>query len=460
MSKPNSPPKETKGLPQSIDAERFVLGAILINGSNYSKSADALRPEDFSLEKHRRIYHRIGDLYERGEHIDRVTLINELRRHDELEIADGMAYIVSLDDGMPDAPNVESYVRIVKQKSSLRRAIHVARDLARRCMDESEGVEHILRSASTEITKLEIDSGNQVRAMNPREILEAHPGGISGFMASATAPGLMCGFRNLDELLLGFKPGDVYVVAGITGSGKSAFAANVATGMAKAGHPGLYIPIEMTREQMLTRLISSEGDVPLKALLKGDMMEDQERKAHAGLRRILDLPLYFEDTPSLTPLQMAARVDRAVIEHSIKFVVLDYLQILDLASTKELRFDNENTAITYASRTCKKLAMKHKIPFIVLSQLRRAQGGEKQYDRPKRSELRGSGSIENDASVIIFTHREEMGKPGRPELRGKATIIIDKNRMGATKDLEFEFKGSRVRFEDTADPPFEDPEDS
>lgn len=438
---------ETKGLPANPDAERMVLGSILLDDSWLSKAAADLRPDDFSLDKHRRILTRMQELHERGERVDRVTVANELLRYNELETCDGLSYLVSLDDNLPQVVNLGSYVNIIKDKAALRRIIYLSQKTMQLAMAGEHPPAQILHQLGTKVAQYEVKHGGHSPLMTIREAFDA-AGGLGSFL-TAIKMGLPTGFQQIDNLIMGLQPAGQYVIAGHTGSGKTALAQNIAVNLARAGYPGAIFSIEMSRQLLIARSLCSEARVPLKAYIRGDMDRDQRAAINKAAVELADLPLYIDETPGLTITELAMRVNRAVTEKKIKFFVLDYLQLLDWQSDKDLRFRTEYDAVTYASKSCRLLARRHDLASIILSQLSRPADKRKPEERPKLADLRMSGQIEQDAFAVLFVYRPELYQPGKTDLRGVAEIIVGKGRMGGGgKVAHLVYQGRFTRFED------------
>ncbi len=443
---------QSMGLPSNVDAERFILGSIMLDTRFFANCATFLKPEDFTLEKHRRIYRRMAGIHERGEHIDRVVVANELMVFGELESVGGLSYLASLDEGLPAVPSIDSYIAIVREKSALRRVILLSQRATSAAMLQETPSVKLLQDLGRTITRMQVTSGVQSTLQNPLEIMEGFPGGVAAFLENSIKPGIPTGFAGIDEKIMGMHMGGQYVIAGSTGSGKSAFSSNIAVNMAKAGIPVAVFSLEMSKELLIARAICAEAEVPLKGYVRGNLMSDQRQKVLLSAAKITELPLYIDDTAGLTISELYARVGRAVSEKKVKVFVLDYLQILDYQADKEMKFRTEYEAVTYASRTCRLLARNHGIVSIVLSQLSRPADKRKQADKPTLNDLRSSGSIEQDAVAVMLIWRPELYAPGKDELRGKAEILIRKSRMGEPGTVNLEFKGRYTKFVDTGEP--------
>jgi len=446
-----------KGLPTNVDAERFVLGSILLDDSFYIQAAGSLEPEDFSLEKHRRIFKRMGDLHERSEKIDRITVANELMKANELEACDGLSYLVSLDDGLPQLPNVDSYIRIVKDKSVLRRIILASQHMINRCLLDAEEPDEILAGAEETLLKLgeqRVKSG----LLNAEQILRDYEGGINAFLdPSKRIKGLSTGFTKLDEYTGGLHGGDLVIVAGRPSMGKTALALNIAQHVSlKLKQTAAVFSLEMSKESLLTRMLCSAARVDSQRFRAGYLTQEERRKLNQALHELVESPLYIDDTPGLHLMDMHAKLRRLQSERQhIGLVVVDYLQLM----SGQGRFENRNQEVSALSRGMKLLAKELNVPMMVLSQLSRAVETRQGDHRPQLSDLRESGSIEQDADVVGFIFREEVYHRDREDLRGLAELIVAKQRNGPVGTVNLVFLHSQTKFENRAEDTGEGPED-
>ncbi len=434
-----------KGLPVNLDAERYVLGSILIDETAYVQVAGILESEDFSLEKHRRIFLRMNELHERGERIDRVTLANELIRHNQLESVDGISYLVSLDDGLPAIANLESYVRIVKEKSLLRRIIFASQKLINRCLVGDEQAGSILAEAEEGFLRLgESRDGNALA--RPGQIIEEFQGGLTAFLdPSKRIKGTGTGFRKFDEMTGGLHEGELIIIAARPSMGKTALAMNIAQHVTGGESPrtAAVFSLEMSKESLLTRMICAGARVDQQKFRMGYLGQDERRRLQMSATDLVEAPLFIDDTASVNLLDMHAKLRRVKAEHGLGLVVVDYLQLM----TGRGRFENRNVEVSSISRGLKLLAKELRVPFIVLSQLSRATETRVGDHRPQLSDLRESGSIEQDADLVGFIFREEVYKPDREDLRGLAELIIAKQRNGPTGKVKLVFLREYTKFE-------------
>ena len=417
-----------RGLPTNLDAERFVLGSILLDDSFYIQAASALESDDFSLEKHRRIFRRMGDVSERGERIDRVTVANELMKFNELEACDGLSYLVSLDDGLPQISNIDSYVRIVKDKSVLRRIIFASQHMMNRCLAGEEDPDQILAGAEETLLKLG-EARVKAGLDSAGHILNNYEGGLSAFLdPSKRIKGISTGFARFDELTGGLHGGDLFILAGRPSMGKTALALNIAQHVAlKLKQTVAVFSLEMSKESLLTRMLCSTARVDSQKFRGGYLSQDERRRLGHGVNELAEAPLWIDDTAGLHLMDMHAKLRRLQTERKeLKLVIVDYLQLM----TGRGRFENRNQEVTALSRGMKLLAKELNVPMLVLSQLSRAPETRQGDHRPQLSDLRESGSIEQDADVVAFIFREEIYHKDREDLKGLAELIIAKQRNG------------------------------
>ena len=445
-----------KGLPTNVDAERFVLGSIMLDDSLYIQAAGELEPDDFSLDKHRRIFRRMGELQERGETIDRITIANELMKFNELEACDGITYLVSLDDGLPQIPNLDAYIRIVKDKAVLRRIIFASQHMMNRALLGEEEPDEILSGAEETLLKLgeaRVKSG----LLDPGQILQDYEGGINAFLdPSKRIKGISTGFAKFDEFTGGLHGGDLCIVAARPSMGKTALALNIAQHVAlKLKQTVAIFSLEMSRESLLTRMLCSAARVDSQRFRAGYLTQEERRKLNHALHELVEAPLYIDDTPGIHMMDIHAKLRRLQAERKLGLVIVDYLQLMGARG----RFENRNQEVSALSRGMKMLAKEMNVPLMVLSQLSRAVETRQGDHRPQLSDLRESGSIEQDADVVGFIFREEVYHREREDLRGLAELIIAKQRNGPVGTVNLVFLHAQTKFENRAEDTGELPEE-
>src|SRR5580700_6480019 len=440
----------TKGLPANLDAERFVLGSILLNDTVYLQVAGAVEPQDFSLEKHRRIFSRMKDLYDRGVNIDRVTMAEELMKQGQLESIDGLAYLVSLDDGLPEISNLDSYVRIVKDKATLRKLIFSAQKVIDRCLIGEEEPDEILAAAEESLLKLG-EGRTRDELASPASIVEKFPGGVNAFLdPSQRLRGLSTGFAKFDEMTGGLHGGELFILAARPSMGKTALAMNIAQHVST--HPKMRKPVavfslEMSSSSLLTRLLCAAARVDQHKFRAGFLNADERRKLQVALGDLTEAPLFLDDTPGVNLMDVHSKLRRMKNEHGLSLVVVDYLQLM----SNRGRSENRNQEVSALSRGLKLMAKDLDVPFLVLSQLSRASETRVGDHKPQLSDLRDSGSIEQDADLVAFIFREEIYKRDREDVKGLADLIIAKQRNGPIGTVPLRFLGQYTRFENRAE---------
>jgi len=435
-----------KGLPSNIDAEKFVLGAILLDDANFVQVAGYLDADDFSLEKHRRIFSRMHDLSERGERIDRVTVANELMKQNQLESVDGLSYLVSLDDGLPQIFALDSYVKIVKDKSVMRRIVFASQKLIDRCLLGQEEPDDILAGAEETLLKLGESRSTQT-LLNTQQILANYEGGINVFLdPSKRIKGTSTGFYKFDEMTAGMHEGELIILAARPAMGKTALALNIAHHVATSVQDPKTVAVfslEMSADSLLTRMMCAASLVDQQKFRAGYLNQDERRRLQMELGRLVQAPLYLDDTSGTNLMDVHATLRRLKAEQGLGLVIIDYLQLMSSRG----RSENRNQEVSAISRGLKLMAKEMRVPFLVLSQLSRAPETRPGDHRPQLSDLRESGSIEQDADLVMFIYREEVYNRDREDLKGQAKLIVAKQRNGPIGDVNLVFIHHATKFE-------------
>jgi len=436
-----------KGLPSNVDAERFVLGSILLNDNLYAQAAGNLVPGDFSIEKHRRIFARMAVLQARGERIDRVTVANELLRYHELESCDGLSYLVSLDDGLPQILNLDAYIRIVKDKAVLRRIVFASQHLMNRCLLGEESLPEILAGAEETLLTLS-ESRTHNGLVTSRQIIDEYPGGLNAFLdPSKRVKGVGTGFTKLDEKTGGLHAGDLCVLAARPSMGKTALALNIAHHVAtRARQTVVMFSLEMSKESLLTRMLCAAARVDSQKFRAGYLNGEERQKLQTAASALVEAPLWIDDTAGIHLMDIHAKLRPTKAEHGLGLVIVDYLQLMSGRG----RFENRNQEISAISRGLKLLAKELDVPLLVLSQLNRAPETRPGDHRPQLSDLRESGAIEQDADLVAFLFREEVYRPNDESLRGGAELILAKQRNGPVGTIPLVFLRVFTKFENRA----------
>src|SRR5690348_2159354 len=398
-----------RGLPASAEAERAILGAILLDNSSYPQAAEFLRAEDFSLDSHRRIYLRMMELAETGRAIDFVTLTEQLGQHKEIESVGGVAYVTSLTDGLPRVKNIEQYVRIVKDKALLRGLIHAATSAIQKAYEQEAPAEEIVDSAESEIFKVAEQRIGQ-GFMGIPEIVKQSFGSIDKlYEQGQRITGLETHFEDLDGMTSGLQKSDLVIIAARPSMGKTAFAINIAENAAVRGGKVVGVfSLEMSREALVLRMLSSQAHVDSHKLRTGFLSREDRQKLVSALNSLAEARIFIDDTPGISLTEMRAKARRLMQQNDGKLdlIVVDYLQLMSGGGGK--RYENRTQEVSAVSRGLKALAKELRVPVIALSQLSRApESRGKGEQRPQLSDLRESGSIEQDADVVAFIFREE-----------------------------------------------------
>jgi replicative DNA helicase len=441
-----------RGMPASIEAERSILGAILLDNLAYNEAAETLKADDFYLDSHRRLFNRIMDLMETGRPVDIITLTEELSKKKEVESIGGVAYIASLTDGLPRRPSIAQYVRIVRDKALLRSLIHACSAAMARAADQADPAEEIIDAAESAIFQISENRIGQGFLGIP-EIVKQSFGSIDAlYERGQRITGLETYYEKLDDMTSGLQPSDLIIIAARPSMGKTAFAINIAENAAVRGGKivGVF-SLEMSREALVLRMLSSQARVDSHKLRSGFLSRDDRQKLVSGLNALAEAKIFIDDTPGISLTEMRAKARRLSQQNDGKLdlIVVDYLQLMSGGGGK--RYENRTQEVSAVSRGLKALAKELRVPVIALSQLSRApESRGKGEQRPQLSDLRESGSIEQDADVVAFIFREEyyMRKDEiPPEVEGVAEIIIAKQRNGPTGSVKLAFLKNSTRFE-------------
>ncbi len=449
-----------RGLPASPDAERSILGAILLDNGHYNEAAEKIRSDDFSLDSHRRIFGRMAELMDAGRAVDIVTLVEELARRKEVESVGGVAYIASLTEGLPRRLNIEEYVRIVKDKSLLRQLIGICGTAMTQAADQTEEALEVLNSAESAL--LEVSERGITRGFaGIPEIVREHFGTIDAiWKLKRDVTGLATHYKDFDSMTSGLQPAELVIIAARPSMGKTAWAINIAQNAAvKDGKVVGIFSLEMSKESLLRRMLASQAFVNMKKIQTGFIGRDDQEKLIEASEKLTESKLFIDDTPGISLTEMRAKARRLRQQAgSLDLIVVDYLQLMSASiqgGAGSKRHENRTQEVSAVSRGLKALAKEMRVPVIALSQLSRAseqRGGDK---KPMLSDLRESGSIEQDADVVAFIHREsyynkdENGEPDE-ESKGKAEIIIAKQRNGPTGSVHLAYLPEFTRFENLA----------
>jgi replicative DNA helicase len=443
----------TDGLPSSVHTEVAILGAMLLDGVAISDATAKLKGEDFSLDSHQKVYRAIVDLMSKGQGIDYLTVQEELARRRELDSVGGPAYLAYLTEGIPRNFNIESYVRIVKDKSLLRQLMSIFHDGGIRAADQSEDAITVLGDVEALLADV-ADSAIQRGLAGVGEIVASSFGSIDAlYEQGREVTGLATRYTLFDKMTSGLQDSELIIIAARPSMGKTAWAINIAQNAAV--HDGKVVAVfslEMSKESLLRRMLASEALVGSRKLQTGTMLRDDRDKLVKALERLMESKMFIDDTPGISLPEMRAKARRLKQqEGALDLIVIDYLQLMQGTNTTGKKgFENRTQEVSSISRGLKALAKEMKVPVLALSQLSRGseqRGGDK---KPLLSDLRESGSIEQDADVVAFIHREEYYDRENEDVKGKAEIIIAKQRNGPTGSIELAYLADFTRFENLA----------
>jgi replicative DNA helicase len=436
-----------KAPPHSLEAERSILGGILVNIQNLSVILSVLSPEDFYKDAHRRILDKIILLVDKGLPVDLLSLTEALQRDSLLEDVGGASYLASLMDGVPRSLNVSYHAQVVKEKALLRRLIASSMRIMTSSYEEQDEPDAILDQAQSAI----IDVAEQRTKMGFVPMGKLVPSTLEALEAMAQRrdfiTGVPSGFKDLDEITTGFHKGEFVVVAARPSMGKTALCLNIAqhVGLHTESAAGFF-SMEMSLEQLAIRMLCADSMVDLQKIRKGLISSRDMEKIRLSAEALAPARIYLDETAGLTVLEMKAKARRLKIEGNLDILFLDYMQLMRTSQ----RFENRNQEMSYISRSMKELAKELQIPVVGISQLSRAPEKGRKEPRPILSDLRESGAIEQDADVVIFIYRPEVyiknDEEEKASVKGLAEVDVAKQRNGPTDTTKLVFFEKYTRF--------------
>jgi replicative DNA helicase len=435
--------------PTSVHAEMTILGAMLVEPVAIIDATMLLKTDDFALDSHRKIYDAMLHLVEVGYAVDIVTVTDYLSKKKELDSVGGLPYLASLSEGLPRKLSIESYVRIVRDKSLMRQLLTVcdmgmieASDQSREALDVLNQVtgrlteisEHAVTGGFSDIAAIVKDSFGSIDAL---------------YEQGREVTGLATHYIEFDRMTSGLQESELIIIAARPSMGKTAWAINIAENAAvRGGKVVAVFSLEMSKASLLRRMLASQALVNSKAIQTGMLMREDRAKLINGLEKLMESKIFIDDTPGITLAEMRAKARRLKQQQGqLDLIVIDYLQLMTGSSSNAKGFENRTQEVSAISRGLKALAKEMRVPVVALSQLSRAseqRGGDK---KPLLSDLRESGSIEQDADVVCFIHREEYYDRENEDLKGKAEIIIAKQRNGPTGNVHLAYLADYTRFE-------------
>jgi replicative DNA helicase len=444
---------ESSGLPSSVHTEIAILGAMLLDSVAVSDATAKLRPEDFSLDSHQRVYRVMIDLMARGHGVDYVTVQEELGKRRELDSVGGPAYLAFLTEGIPRNLNIESYVQIVKDKSLLRQLMSIFHEAKGRASDQSEDAISVLGDVEAQLAEV-ADSAIQRGLSGIAEIVSNSFGSIDKlYEQGREITGLATHYTEFDRMTSGLQESELIIIAARPSMGKTAWAINIAQNAAVHGGKVVAIfSLEMSKESLLRRMLASEALVNSRKIQTGFLPKEDKGKLLAALERLMESKMFVDDTPGISLAEMRAKCRRLKQQEGrLDLIMVDYLQLMTGSNpTGKKGFENRTQEVSSISRGLKALAKEMKVPLIALSQLSRGSEQRTGDKKPLLSDLRESGSIEQDADVVAFIHREEYYDRENEDVKGKAEIIIAKQRNGPTGSVNLAYLADYTRFENLA----------
>ncbi|MDD5177368.1 MAG: replicative DNA helicase [Sterolibacterium sp.] len=428
--------------PHSIEAEQSLIGGLLLDARAWDRIADVVGADDFYRDDHRRIFRHISLLAGVGKAADVVTVFESIEKHNEVEQAGGLAYLSEIANNTASAANIRRYAEIVHERAVLRRLVVVGEEIAASAFNPAgKDVRKLLDQAESKLLELAEHGPNTSEPSSITEVLSSVAEQIQArYDRDGEISGLPTGLADLDAMLDGLKGGDLIVIAGRPSMGKTALAINIAENVALAGKPALVFSLEMGDTQLATRSLSSLGGINGKRLASGRMNNDDWDRMTAAIGRLYQVPLYIDQSASLSVSQMRIRARRQMRKTGLALVVIDYLQLMRGEG------NNRNEELGDITRGLKLMARDLDVPVILLSQLSR-KCEERMDKRPMLSDLRESGAIEQDADVVAMIYRDDYYNPGSP-YAGLAEVLVRKNRMGECGNVQLVFQPEFSRFRD------------
>ncbi len=439
--------------PQALEAEQSVLGGLLLDNRRWDEVTELIAADDFYSHTHREIFRAVVALCEENHPADVVTVAERLEQDGRLDAVGGLAYLGTLARNTPSAGNLTAYARIVRERAILRNLIGAANDIVERAYrPEGRSPGEILDHAEQVIFEISSrDSRRRTGFMPIKGLLTQAIDRIEElFQSDSPLTGVPTGFSRLDEMTSGLQPSDLIIIAGRPSMGKTSLAMNIAENAAVGSRlPVAVFSMEMPGQQLAMRMIASLGRINAHRIRTGKLSDDDWARLTSAVGLLNEAPIFVDDTPAMTPLELRSRARRIHREHGLGLLVVDYLQLMQATESTE----NRATEISNITRSLKILAKELNVPLIAMSQLNRSLES-RPNKRPVMSDLRESGAIEQDADVIVFIYRDEVYNEDSPD-KGTAEIIVGKQRNGPIGTVRLTFLGEYTRFENYASPAFE-----
>lgn len=440
---------EHRGLPSAETEESLLLGAIQMGENSL---IDALVPEHFASERNRLIFTRMADIHQRGETVDRIVLIRELqKREGDIQIAGGLSYLANLDTLMPQKPALGEYVRIVRDRAERRRILRVSVNLEKLVYDDTVATEDLARRAERAFQKVQQFAAREEKtSATASDVIQNFPGGYGAFMSPhKTSPGISTGFPILDDTIYGLQP-HMIVFAGTTGSGKTSFCEEIALSVAERKIPVKIFSLEMTGENLIHRMICAKAGISYKRFRRGFLADHERTLLNGAAALVSSFPIHIDETPGVTIRDFESRSRKAVEEDGVQLLIFDYAQLTNRHHSGDgTVYRTSYEAMTDISQRFQKTSKRLHVPVVVLSQFSRERGRREKGDRrPKLSDLKETGSFENDPRVVLLLYRESQDEPHRTDLYGKAELIIAKNSNGPCRTIKYRFNPPSMHFEE------------
>ncbi len=434
--------------PHNLDAEMSVLGGLMVDPYAWNEITGIISEDDFYKQSHRRVFSAIQDLAIRSQPVDIITVSNLLSDRKELEAIGGAAALADIMNSTPTAAHIGTYAQIIHEKALLRTLIHMSGEMVEKAYNESyTDVESFLDEVEGKIFSL-ADKKKQGGLTGAAELIKASIDRLTELSSkNAEFTGIPSGFKQLDKMTSGFQPGELSIIAARPSMGKTAFSLNIVQHAAIHQKKCVaYFSVEMAKEQMMMRMLASEARVNLGDLRVGSVNDSAWPRLIDKAAKMAEAKIFIDDTSSISPFEVRAKCRRLQAQHGLDMIVIDYLQLMDLKTKVESR----ERMISEISRTLKAIAKELRVPVLALAQLNRGVEGRSDR-RPMLSDLRESGSIEQDADVIMMLYREDYYDRDNPEVRGLSEVIVGKQRNGPTGTVKLRWEASIGRFSNLED---------
>ena len=439
--------------PQNLEAEQSVLGAVLLDNNALYTAFELITQDDFYKDSNRKIFVAMTELLEKNEPIDIITLTDHLRKKDDLDTVGGTQYLTSLVSMIPTSANVRFHSKIVREKSMVRGLLRSVTDIARNVYETEQDAEELIDYAEKTIFDLSEKRISPSFSVLKDVIKDSFQMIEQLYDKKQTVTGVPSGFKELDELTTGLQKSDLIIIGGRPSMGKTAFSLNIAQHVGvNMKEPVAVFSLEMSKEQLAFRMLCSEAMVDSNNIRKGFIKKDDWHKLTNAAGKLADSPIFIDDSSAISVLEMRAKARRLKVEHGLSLIIVDYLQLMRGRGSAERR----EQEISEISRSLKGLAKELRVPVIALSQLNRGVETRTGTKRPTLADLRESGAIEQDADVIIFLYRDEVYNKDSNENKGRAEIIVSKQRNGPTGTINLSFISHCTRFVDYSDREYHD----